>query len=329
MADTRPVPLRALQSIPRELIKRVERYGKEAGSLYPQNYLDQDGVREMLQRVPFPIELLSSAVHGYTGSTPQTLSELTRMDFDIALSAIAAWRRSQYIFELNEEFEQELPLSGFTIPSHAIKNLPAPSVWIALSSGLGCLVSLNLNPADGVNMVFFDEFGDDVFAMPTALSLGSELSEAAEEAIRFPEDRHVVSWLASCVGVEAICRLASAALYLCSEQPDIVEASSSAENKRRIKEGKVPLHPQIHHVGVRYGAAFRRARKERELSESVGGRGRGPTPHVRRAHWHTYWVGAKGTAERRRVIKWLPPIPVNLSSYDDLIPTARKLEESE
>lgn len=327
MADTRPVPLRALQSIPRELIKRVGRYGKEAGSLYPQNYLDQDGVREMLQRVPFPIELLSSAVHGYTGSTPQTLSELTRMDFDIALSAIAAWRRSQYIFELNEEFEQELPLSGFTIPSHAIKNLPAPSVWIALSSGLGCLVSLNLCGSI-VSMVFFDEFYGDLIARPTALRLNTELSEAAEWAILFPE-KHLSSWLASYVGVEAICRLASAALYLCSEQPDIVEANSSAANKRRIKEGKAPLHPQIHHVGVRYGAAFRKAREERKLSESVGSRGRGPAPHVRRAHWHTYWVGAKGTAERRRVIKWLPPIPVNLSSYDDLIPTARKLEESE
>jgi hypothetical protein len=33
-------------------------------------------------------------------------------------------------------------------------------------------------------------------------------------------------------------------------------------------------------------------------------------PHIRRAHWHLFWAG-KGRGEPR--VKWLPPIPVNVT----------------
>lgn len=37
-----------------------------------------------------------------------------------------------------------------------------------------------------------------------------------------------------------------------------------------------------------------------------------PKPHVRRAHWHGYWVGSK--SDKRFVLKWLHPILVNALS---------------
>ena len=49
-----------------------------------------------------------------------------------------------------------------------------------------------------------------------------------------------------------------------------------------------------------------------------------PRPHIRRAHWHSYWVGQKSQPEARSVVlKWLPPIPVNVLDTEDLTPTAR------
>ena len=49
-----------------------------------------------------------------------------------------------------------------------------------------------------------------------------------------------------------------------------------------------------------------------------------PRPHVRRAHWHSYWVGQKDQPEARSVVlKWLPPIPVNVQDAGDLTTTVR------
>ena len=39
-------------------------------------------------------------------------------------------------------------------------------------------------------------------------------------------------------------------------------------------------------------------------------------PHVRRAHWHHYWTGARVSAERCLVLKWMPPVFVGGASAD-------------
>lgn len=39
-------------------------------------------------------------------------------------------------------------------------------------------------------------------------------------------------------------------------------------------------------------------------------------PHVRRAHWHHYWTGARESAERCLVLKWIPPVFVGGASAD-------------
>jgi hypothetical protein len=42
-------------------------------------------------------------------------------------------------------------------------------------------------------------------------------------------------------------------------------------------------------------------------------------PHIRRAHWHTFRRGPRD-GEQTRVIRWLPPIPVNVDETG-VIPT--------
>ncbi|EMO24671.1 hypothetical protein LEP1GSC170_1243 [Leptospira interrogans serovar Bataviae str. HAI135] len=36
------------------------------------------------------------------------------------------------------------------------------------------------------------------------------------------------------------------------------------------------------------------------------------SPHIRRAHWHHFWAGSN--EERKLILRWLPPIPVNFES---------------
>lgn len=37
-------------------------------------------------------------------------------------------------------------------------------------------------------------------------------------------------------------------------------------------------------------------------------------PHVRAAHWHTFWVGPRSATfpDRKPIIRWLPPIPIGM-----------------
>ena len=53
-----------------------------------------------------------------------------------------------------------------------------------------------------------------------------------------------------------------------------------------------------------------------------------PRPHIRRAHWHSFWVGKKDQPDARSVtLKWLPPIPVNVPGVEDLTTTVRDVGE--
>ena len=69
-------------------------------------------------------------------------------------------------------------------------------------------------------------------------------------------------------------------------------------------------------VGTRIGAALQTAKR---ADDGAGDKDKqrdaktqnSPVAHMRRAHWHHYWTGPK-TGERKLILKWLPPIPVNI-----------------
>lgn len=41
-------------------------------------------------------------------------------------------------------------------------------------------------------------------------------------------------------------------------------------------------------------------------------------PHVRSEHWHHYWIGARNSENRKRIIKWLESTTVNTKQRDNL-----------
>lgn len=104
--------------------------------------------------------------------------------------------------------------------------------------------------------------------------------------------------------------LISLALYLCSEGPDVMgergELVLPERPRPRKGGGIVPASsPCAWVIGSRIGAALRVGLR----SESAGGRHASPRPHVRRAHWATYWTGPK-TAPQKPLLHWLHPILV-------------------
>jgi len=125
--------------------------------------------------------------------------------------------------------------------------------------------------------------------------------------------------------------LVSLVLYLCSENAEIKESGGGDRlpaypEPKKTKKGLrlfAPDRPTHWEVGYRLGAALRRASTERGSEEPTGTHAR-PRPHIRRAHWHSYWVGKWNEPDGRTVVlKWLPPIAVNVQTVDDLTTTVR------
>ena len=132
--------------------------------------------------------------------------------------------------------------------------------------------------------------------------------------------------------IEKVRPMVSLILYLCSVNAEIVSPTEpgrkpSLPAPKRTKKGE-RIFPASRvsywNVGYRIGSALERARKKSRFTHS--GTHLSPRPHIRRAHWHTYWKGPKNNPEKRRVLlKWLPPIPVGVKSVDDLVPNVRNI----
>lgn len=115
-------------------------------------------------------------------------------------------------------------------------------------------------------------------------------------------------------------------LYLCSANGEIRPLEGKTPGKSRPRKTKrgprlfPPDHVSTWDVGVRMGTAIRGA--VAAISKDHGGTHANPRPHIRRAHWHTYWVGKKG--KREPILKWLAPILVGANG--DLPVTIRPVK---
>lgn len=126
--------------------------------------------------------------------------------------------------------------------------------------------------------------------------------------------------------------LVSLVLYLCADEAEIGDGRArpaSPEPKRTRRSGYRMFAadgPRVWDVGVRIGAALRRAYQAEETHADAAVTGRHVRPHIRRAHWHTFLAGPRD-AERERRVKWLPPLPINVEDAGDLPAVVRRVEE--
>lgn len=112
-------------------------------------------------------------------------------------------------------------------------------------------------------------------------------------------------------GVEPYLRVAvSAAYYLASKNAEIKEVKIPKEKRPILvsKPGATPkkVNVKTYNVGFAIGKSFEKqlASGEEYQKSAATGTGRTVRPHVRRAHWHHYWVGEGRT---RLEVRWIEP----------------------
>lgn len=121
-------------------------------------------------------------------------------------------------------------------------------------------------------------------------------------------------------------------LYSALKESDMESFYIPREGKHKKKYADLSS-AQVTKVGYRIGRALGKARSIVEMGDSVehdDRNSRGVMPHIRRAHWHCYWIGPKDNPTDI-VVHWLAPIVVN-GNQGEVIPTiheARKMEGKE
>lgn len=258
-----------------------------------------------------------------------------------AAAILAAWRPTQGIYQFDESLLAALldtPLAG-PIPAEALLRLPEWCCYVPLPADrvrigtkhslppvVGFFASLDydVNDGEGYLQLVADRGETLDSLMPIKLgnySLETAIHEWIQQASKhLPPD--------SVEGAARAAReatpLVNIALYLCSEEPDVTMPGGDPP-KFRPRETVTrkgirllpPDKPLELHVGYRIGAALRRARDARQ--EASPGEGISPSPHIRRAHWHSFWTGPRTGVEKlhqAKRVKWLPPIAVLGGSVD-------------
>lgn len=268
------------------------------------------------------------------------------------LAALGAWRMTQGVYRFDPALYAEVvstPVVG-DIPHEILYQLPEWCVYVETPDmeaygqrlyGAFAHLEHDANTARPELRLLLD-LDSGLFPLP--LHLGAwPLEESiarstAQSATNMP-------FLASTTGdtegqwQSIAAPLVSLLVYLCTQfdfrrngQPDR-PANPTPKKTRRHGMKLFPADgPSMWDVGVVMGTALRAAYHGVQVGTGTHGSPRG---HMRRAHWHAFLVGPKKDAEgveipstrRRRDVRWIPPIPVNLLNVDELPTTIRPVKK--
>ena len=268
------------------------------------------------------------------------------------LGALAAWRMSRGVFRFDIDFYEALwdtPIDG-ELPIDILFRLPEWCVYIEVPEGqdcrwfndrvLGWFVHLEWDVQEKrpeLRFVFDMESGR-LFAFPLHLDY-SQLQECVFAALDMSYANMPVkeldSSLATQVFAEQISPFLSVLLYLCADTPDITDLHGRKEKPENPLPAKTKRGLKVFaagsntswQVGFRIGAALRGIHDRETNSENTEPSGRlhtSPKRHIRRAHWHSYWMGPR-KGPRQIVLKWLPPIPIGTG---DLVTTIHLVKDN-
>ena len=259
---------------------------------------------------------------------------------DIAIFAtigrvFASWRYTKGIYRFDSELYKtliETDMSG-DIPVDVLTRLPEWCVYcetpgLTLPDGVsmhGVWAHIDI-AGDGHDLVLMQDVDKNTkyFPIQTIPLQNTSIERALHDLAKISEPvpmeyiQETIQWVKPVVNL---------LLYLCSKdaeytrngvigQPQMPQPVKTRRHGMRIFKANKPV---IWEMGVRMGAALRAARARAD--HEATGEGHSPRPHIRRAHWHTIVSGAKKRPDgteippqaRRREVRWMPPIPVNVT----------------
>lgn len=268
------------------------------------------------------------------------LAHVNKMAYELTL--FAQWRQSQGIYLFDPDFGAELDETEVedikTIPVETWTRTPEPVTYLSLGETYEVDGDRYDSVFCGVLPKFVEEYrnlllltfvnGTDNRADPYHIGFDLEEENWLESSLARPHTPMSAGGInmARKMIISAINRM----LYLCSDQPDLDVEPPRPADPVGTRRGGVRYFPAQKtttiNVGLRFGTAFRKYRAQvASQRESGPPTGRTMPPHVRKRHWHLYWIGPRTAPVRDFRLHWLPPIPVNVKDIDELPATVHRV----
>ena len=239
------------------------------------------------------------------------------------LTACWIWRQNKIVYKFDQELIQSLCDQAEDIqdtdvlPAEILLHLPYPCVYLKCPGfvehidGFFTWIEWDVNrKAPELRVQMVTEGFDHSFPMVLHLIPGGTVGECINDTLQTTQelsgtdfDREDTSFTIMLSAIQMI-------LYISAENADVLEEpapvrpvrdSNKAERRILDKAGEV----RGLDVGIRVGAALRKARRRYEGTENPG-TGARKRAHTRRGHWHHYWTGPKN-GERKLILKWTAP----------------------
>lgn len=243
------------------------------------------------------------------------------------ITAAAAWRISQGVYRFDADLYNSLvsqPMDG-NIPCDALKRLPEWCVYIETIGAkffdlpiVGFWAHLEKDMNDGREELRLVLMCENRKNIPVPIHLGPWTLDEGLERMQKEAEKQSGIGLPKINYTSDIVPLVQLVLYLCAENIDMPRVPAHPSTRvRRSGQADIAREVRTWDVGVRIGSSIRKYRNEEALSsnetdiDKEPGTHASPRPHVRRAHWHHFWVGPRD-GDRKLILRWLPPIPVGV-----------------
>lgn len=241
-------------------------------------------------------------------------TEDVRMGVATAKMAIAWMRDGKPIYHIH-------PTIAETLRGTLTPNLP----WSSLQHLPTRVLCLDTG-SESIGFYFISCDGPDTdlvlaYVAPDGKYIGSELIPAGWQ-LRSGSKEHkppVDAEEAECYNLieNASSDLLERLFFLAATNCDITPPSSSDEpqkkklGSKKLKKFQTRLDskPQVHLAGYRLGSALEAAIHRQSAHDGPCQPGSPKAPHLRRAHWHSYWCGPRDKQTIR--VKWLPPMLIH------------------
>ena len=245
------------------------------------------------------------------------------------LAALATWRYSQGIYQINGDMLEAL--SGSIIfgdlPADVFQRLPEWCIYVD-TPGLtwanfeisGFWAHLEWDANDGHQELRLLINPVDGSPLPVPVHIGKwTVSEAVNKYIAEAKKQASIHNF-PLIGVdneeniriltEQVSKLVSILLYICSDAPDINDVREPGKSATRPSPTKTKkglrlfpaTHPRIWSVGENVGEKLRVYRLAGGNNQQKSKRA-----HLRRGHWHGYWTGPR-SGDQKFVYRWIHPL---------------------
>lgn len=241
------------------------------------------------------------------------------------MAALYAWNQGRSVYRFDPELAEAVVATDLTgdIPLSVLYSLPEwgiyidrPDIAVWRTAIDGVFVHLEWDGPRGcpeLRLVF--DSGGSLFGIPLPLTASTimEMLQAADataerEAVRLDVPLPVSLTDSTLALADVVRPVVALVLYVCSKAADIRDPDRPEAGPVRRHSARVGP-PRTWEVGYRMSTALRVGRSTGPSARA----GSHVTPHLRRAHWHTYYRGEGSRSDpskREVVLLWVAPTAV-------------------